>query len=402
MTALQRRQASTAARLPRVAGKPVLRRSFVENFLACGTWANGESEDAAFGTYVHECLARYVNTCRAHREETRLVDVERIVRETFFHRARGISPVRISEAMRMVEKFAREWPAELRTLLSIERTLAVDIGWAVLTGTVDREDRMDEDDRDDPPRVIRLRDYKTHWGVADHTFQMRFYAQLRFLQEDARDLEEVQAQIIHPRLNIDPVEDFYYRGELDEWWQEEVLKPLQARWAERRRLRPTGGVACQYCAKRLTCGAAIGPAAVAPNTIEEYTTYFGETLRLDAVLEERRRVHRLFFRDREPAVLLGYEAGYLLPKNGSEEVVVADGREEDLVAEMNAIQPGAGDLIRRTGIEPKLINAAWWDHLVDKGLLARVPKKPKPGWRKHIVKGVAEPALTVLEGGADE
>lgn len=392
--ALRRAQTPTIWRVPRYRGKWVLRRSTVENMLSCAAWRNSMSEDAAFGIWMHEARAHYVRVCQAHREETRLVDVERIARETFYRVPRGLSPNRLREGAELLDRWCRNWPADLATLTRMEFTMAVDIGWAILTGTADREDRMDDDDRADPPRIVRLEDYKTHWGVADHTFQMRFYAWLRAHEpyEGIDDLEEIQVRIIHPRRGDDPIEDYWTRddwqpgGLLADWWEEEVAKPLTDMWPRRRKLGPTGGSACQYCAKRLTCGQAAGAAAHAPRTWEEFIAHFQELLRVDAAAKELRDGMRLFFRDRADGTALGYQVGPLLPRE-EQELVVLDGHDEDVVQAMNEVQPGAGDLARRTGVNPRLIPPEWWPYLTEQGFVAVRDKKREVKYRKDIRKG---------------
>lgn len=403
--AIRRAQTPASWRVPRYQGKPVLRRTWVENFLACGVWRDSSSEEAAFGSWWHEAASAYVRTCQAHGEESRLVDVERIARETFQRQPRGLHPGRLREGTQLLDQFARTWLAELQTLTRLEFTMAHDIGWAILTGQADREDRIDDDDRGDPPRVVRLTDYKTHWGVADHWFQMRFYAYLRF-QEAIREaqalglrecpLEEVQVRVLHPRLPWhEPIEDYYDLPTLEPWWRDEVVGPLTETWPRRRSLGPTGGSACQYCAKRLTCASAEGESAHAPESPEGFLLYFQEALRTDARLRELRAGIRMWFRDRVAMTAFGYEVGPLYPRS-PEELAVVPGRDEDLIAYMNELSPGSGELIRRTGAHPALIAREWWQPLQDEGLVRIVDKPASIKWRKDVRKGIQRDEGTEL------
>ncbi len=111
-------------------------------------------------------------------------------------------------------------PNESGTLQpALEHTLRADVGWAVATGTVDRMDRMDGDDRDDPPRIVQATDYKSQWAATPHLFQGRTYAQLAFLQPWAEQLEEFWWMPDPFKLRRDPNESVvvYRRGDLDDW-----------------------------------------------------------------------------------------------------------------------------------------------------------------------------------------
>lgn len=398
-------QRLAANRVPRVNGKWVLRRTFVQNFLACGAYSDTRSEEAAAGSYFHELFATYTLTCKAHREDSMLGEVDRIAREVWFRGPRGLPQSRLEEGRKLLWRFARSHIIDLRRLQRVEYTLTHDIGWAILTGTVDAEYREDDDDADDPMRIARIVDYKTPWGVGDHDWQMRFYVCLRFLQPRSQALEEVHVDIDYPRLNIEPIHDEYHRddfehGELGEWWRDEVLRPLEAAWPGRRRSKPTGGTACTYCAKRLTCASAEGEAAARPTNDEEFLAFFGHVLRREAELEELRKVFRAYWRSRDPGVVLGHDVGYLLPKEAQEELVVLPGRDEEIVDYMNEVSRGAGELVRRQGVSPKLIDEPWWARLVDLGLARVQEKRRTPGWRKHIEAGPTSDETDIGEGDA--
>jgi hypothetical protein len=379
-------------RIPRVGGLPVLRRTFVQNFLACGAHASARSEEAEAGQYHHENFATYTLACVAARQDTLLDEVDRIAREVWHRRPRGLPLVRLEEGRHLLWRFAKMYPVELRAIRKVEFTMAHNIGWAILTGTVDAEYRDDDEDPDDPPRIIRIRDHKTPWSVGDHDFQMRFYACLRFLQPGAQDLEEIVAEIVYPRINIDPIQESYYRedfehGELGLWWREEVLAPLAARWPQRRRARPVGGVACQYCARRLTCAQAIGPAASRPTNDSEFESFFSDVLRKEAELKEMRGIVRDYFKARQPHVVLGHDVGNLLPKEDDADFVVKPGHDEDVIVYMNEVSAGAGELVRRRGVSVKLVPELFWSKLISLGYAEKVPKKTTPGWRKHTEAG---------------
>lgn len=407
--ALRRAERPDYLRLRKRDGKWVLRRSFVQAFLGCPVYAASTSTAARLGIYHHDNFAAYTLECKRRHQDTLLSETDRIARETFFAEPRGLGPAHLRDGKQLLDRFARMWPSEWSTLRRVEHTLAVDIGWAVLTGTIDREDRLDNGDPDDPPTHVRLRDYKTGWGRATwtdpndpaddmgaHEFQMRFYAALRFQEPGSEDLETVEEELIFPRRNMEPIQTLWTRsdwehGELGEWWREEVVEPLTEWWPKRRRLGPHGGPQCVYCAKRFTCALADLGASQVPESEEHVDELFEETLRLDEAIKERRQQLATFFAARPPMVLDGFEIGYLVARDSrAAGIQIAEGADEAIVAYMNSIAPGQGDLVRRSGVDPKLIAPEWYSRLVDEGLAVPAEQDPKFKWRKATKKVLQE------------
>lgn len=390
-------------RVPRRNGKPVLRRSFVQAFLGCPVYAASTSTEARLGIYHHDNFAAYTLECKRQREDSLLSEVDRIARETFFTYPRGLDPSYVEDGRQLLDRFARMYPSEWETLTRVEDTLVVDVGWAYLTGTIDREDRLDGGDPDDPPTEIRIRDYKSWWGRDTHEFQARFYAALRYQQPDADELQYVEMEFIYPRRNMEPVasawtRDDWENGELGEWWQEEVLEPLARWWPQRRRLGAHGGAQCVYCAKRFTCAAADLGASQVPADEQEVAEHFQVTLRLEQLMAERRQQLAKFFERRPPMEIAGYELGYLFP-NTKPKRAITPGEDEHVIELMNAIMPGAGDLVRRDGVNPDLLSRDWWDKLVADGLATEEPQDPKFKWRKAPKQ--KRPELSVVDGDAN-
>jgi hypothetical protein len=394
MTNGRKQPLSEVLRVPRVTNRsgrrvPLIRRSTAENVLACPTWSRANSEAAAFGQLVHEGIAVYLQTLKHYSEDTRIRDVDRIARSTFHRTPRGIPLDRLDEYRDLLEKYARSLPVWHGTLLRVEHQLRHDIGWAVLSGQFDVEERIDSDDVDDPISAIRLTDHKASWDTAPNHFQMRWYTCLAFLEPGREALEHVEFRTVALRGNADPWEEEWSRwdfehGELGDWWENDVLQPLAELWPKRRQLGPHGGPACQYCAKRLTCGSSVPPASIAPRDSTEAEEFFQDLLRLDALVEERRKALWQFFSDRDPQVLAGHDVGYLESRDARPKVSVAEGRDEEVITFMNTMQPGAGDMVRRRGVWPDLIHRDWWPVMEQQGLLEIEQPKRKPHWRRHI------------------
>jgi PD-(D/E)XK nuclease superfamily len=289
--------------------KPTLRRSEVQAILACTSYESGPSPNAALGSVVHDAIAAYILTCRTAGEETRLDQVEQLATEAFFRIPRGLDAGRLEEARMLLDRFARTHVAELATLLHVEKTLTHDVGFALINGTVDRIDRADGGDPDDPFTEILISDWKTSWAVEEHAFQMMFYAALAC--HTWPSVEAVTTRVDHFRLNDGIVEASYTRGWLLQWFGD-IMVGLQKRLTEPKG-EPTGGVACQFCAKRLTCGYAIAPFNAVPENDGQVEEIIQDWIRLDAAELETRKVLETYFSARLAMEVNGLEVGWLEP-----------------------------------------------------------------------------------------
>jgi hypothetical protein len=340
--------------------KPVLRRTEVQNLLSCTEWESGSSEAAAFGSAFHEAVAQYLLVCQTHREETRVADVEDIARDAFFRVARGLDPARLDEFRTLVDQFARSHVAGLSTLMSIERTLTADVGFAVLTGTLDRLDRLDDGETCEPPTDILITDWKTSWGVEDHAFQLRFYGALVCLTWPT--VEHVHTRADHVRAQNGIVEAEYARAELLGFW-EDVLRGLRARLTGPTGTA-TGGTACRYCGKRRTCGAAVGSCRAVPDSADSARRLFGDLMRLEAAVDEARSSLKRYFAEREPALWDGTEVGFLPPREPSWRVTDPQGVQTFLRTR---------GLDAKLGLDGRQVPEALKRELVDAGLARYEP-----------------------------
>jgi hypothetical protein len=294
--------------------KPVIRRSLAQGMLSCSQYESGAGENAAFGTVFHAAIAQYTLSCKAHREESRLADIDQIAKETFFRAPTGVAPHRLDELRDLLDFFARSHVADLHTLLHLEHTLTREEDFAILTGTVDRIDRIDGGDPDDPPTAVRIWDAKTQWAVEEHAFQLRWYAALAFLTWPTVQLVATEAD--HVRLGAKGiVRQEYYRDWILSWW-EDVMYGVRQR-VEHPKPEPTGGAGCQYCTKRFSCSAAVAPHNLTPENEDQAIEIFQTAVRHEAALDESKKALKAYFADRDPAVWEGLEVGFLSPRDPS-------------------------------------------------------------------------------------
>ena len=298
------------AEVLQVANKPVIRRSLAEALLTCRDFEREDGEQLAFGQAAHSFFATYLHQCQATGEETRLTDVATLATAAW-ERTEGLDQNRWPEYMQLCQQFSETHTAELSTLTAYEHTEVVDVGFAFITGTMDRIDRLDHGDRDDAATVERILDYKTEQGEMDHAFQLSTYAQLRFLNHPAlRELHMV----------IDPVRDRYRaeplvlrRGDVDFWWAS-MLRGLRQR-LEAPLGRPVGGPACPMCAKRYACPKSLAIARAVPENLDQAEEIFEETLRLEESVKVHKEGLKVFFQDRAPHVAHAHEIGFLAPRD---------------------------------------------------------------------------------------
>jgi len=323
----------------------------MERLISCAVSESDMGENAAFGIFVHDCIYEYLLACVQAKQESRWSVLPQIVTNQFYRVPRGLPPARLDEAQELLDRFAHMHLADLDRMLwlpvyepsrrlltdhpspvwagqawttdgaakpALEYTMKLDVGWAVVSGTVDRMDRMDGDDRDDPPRIVQATDYKSQWAATPHLFQGRTYASLAFAQPWAQALEEFWWMPDPFKLRRDPNESVvvYRRGDLDQWW-EETLIGVRQRWELRvsGRAVPTGGAACQYCALRYSCPKALPMARGMPENNDQARELAMEWIRMDASRALRKESLAAYFSEHAPIQVGGYEVGFLDPRD---------------------------------------------------------------------------------------
>lgn len=297
--------------------KPEIRRSLAEGLLACSDFQREDGERLAFGIAFHDFVALYWRRLQAIHEESDLTAVRGLASEAWA-RTPGLLQSRFDEFMGLAERFAETHLGNLATLTVVEHTEVLDVGFAVLTATMDRIDRLDAGDPDDDATWEQITDYKTEQGEMDHAYQIRDYVQKRFLNHPR--LRRISFVVDPVRLGRpdEPIE--FERGGLDEWWRVN-LDGL------RRRLdtppgNPTGSAKCYECALRTTCGRALAEAREAPTTEAQADEQLAEHHRLDAGAEVRWAGLKHFYEGRDERVVAGEDVGFLETLEPSVEILV--------------------------------------------------------------------------------
>jgi hypothetical protein len=250
--------------------KPVYRRSTVEGLLACSSYESTGSPIAAFGEAFHDAVARYQLACKAAGEETLINEIGSITAEAFWAVPRGLDPGCLEDLVDLVSRWAFSHDARLSTLFGVEYTIVADCGDFLLTGTVDRLDRLDDGEKSEPPTSIEITDWKSGWGGGAHTFQMCFYAGLALRAWPS--LQTVTTTVDHPRKPAANVREQYSRDEIDPWF-DDVLTAFRERLTQGA-MEPRGGAQCIYCAHRLTCAAALPEIAAVPSSDNDAAELF--------------------------------------------------------------------------------------------------------------------------------
>lgn len=354
--------------------KPIIRRSLAEGLLSCVQFVREDSEQLAFGQALHSFIAAYTLQCKAIGEETRLVDVYRLASEAWA-RTPGLLHSRWTEFVDLCQHFAETRPAELATLMHVEHTVTLDVGFAIVTCTVDRIDRADFGDPDEEPRRIQTSDWKSERAEMDHEFQARWYSQLELLTMPA--VEEVVFAVHALRDWWVPEPYVFRRGELDLWWTM-TLQGLKAR-LDTPNAAPVGGPACPGCAKRTSCSRATAEAVAIPETLEQAEEVFQETLRMEEGLDVRKKGLKHFFSGHPEQVMHGKEIGFLAPR---EQHLVVTVKPLELRNWLNR-RHMSGDAVLKIDNE-QLGNREVQDKLIAAGLATREYSKPAFKWRAHV------------------
>jgi hypothetical protein len=261
--------------------------------------------------------------------------------------------------------------------MHVEHTETLDVGWAILTCTMDRIDRADLGDEDDEPTCELITDYKTEQGEMAHEFQISWYAQMRFLTHPALQELVFIVESNRDRYKSDPVT--IKRGELDLWWKS-MLSALRDRWEAQPASRvPTGGPACVGCARRADCPKALVVAREMPENEDQADELFEEALRLQEAFEVRKEGLRLFYSGREPRVAAGHEVGFLTPRDAK---LVVTAKPLDLRAWLNKHHMDGDSVLK---VDSDVVSkSAIADTLVVNGLAKREHSRPGFRWRKHV------------------
>lgn len=351
--------------------RPEIRRTLLQALLSCGAAEpSSGGEAAAFGQVAHDFIARYWAACLALGQEEHRTGVEQLASQAF-HAGAGVDPNRWPEFLQLCQDFADVHLLGAKTLIAYEKPLAVDVGWAILNGRLDRLDRSDDGDPDDDPTRITIVDWKTQIPVEPFVFQGGVYAQLVFLNYPSVEEVEWQLDFIRRRTMPDPV--IYERGQLDSWW-EGVVSAAEKIWHDREagRAMPTGGAACQYCAKRYECAAAVRPASLIPESDDQAEEIISDWLRLQAGVDEREKALKAFFAERSPLLVNGLEVGFL----SSREPTPSTADPEAVIEWLNtrSALPLEGEVALRTSIDWTKVPRTYWPELVEAGL-AEIPDR---------------------------
>jgi hypothetical protein len=203
--------------------------------------------------------------------------------------------------------------------MHVEHTVTQDVGFAVLTCTMDRLDRADAGDPDEEPTYIQISDWKTERAELDHDFQARWYAQMVFLSHPAVQLVVFAVHALRDWWKPEPY--LFQRGQLDLWW-EMTLSGLKAR-LDVPHAAPVGGPACPSCAKRYECARSTAMAGSIPENEDQADEQFQEVLRLEEALDVRKEGLKHFYSGHAERVVNGHEIGYLTPRDPRLVITVA-------------------------------------------------------------------------------
>lgn len=357
-----------------LAQKPVVRRSLAEGLLACAQFTREDGEQLAFGQALHSFIAAYTLLCQAKGEETRLIDVSRLAAEAWA-RTHGLKQSRWQEFLDLCQHFGETRPATLSSLLYVEHTLTIDVGWAILVCTVDRLDRYDVGDPDEAPMYIQISDWKTERAELDHDFQARWYSQMVFLTMPS--VQDVVFAVHALRDWWKPEPLVFHRGALDLWW-DAMLTGLKARLDVPHAL-PVGGPACPGCAKRYECARSTAVAGSIPENEDQADEQFQEVLRLEEAIDVRKEGLKRFYSGHAERVVNGKEIGFLTPRDPRLVVTITP---LELRNWMNR-RHMSGDAVLKVDTD-QLGNRALQDKLVDAGLAERAYSKPAFKWRNFV------------------
>jgi hypothetical protein len=257
--------------------------------------------------------------------------------------------------------------------MHVEHTLTHDVGWALLTCTVDRMDRTDFGDPDEAPAAIQISDWKTERGELDHEFQARWYSMMTFLSWPS--VIEVVFAVHALRDWWKPEPYVFHRGELDLWWRA-TLSGLQARLATPN-ATPTGGPSCASCAKRYECPKAIAPARLLPENDDQAAEILQDRIRMAEGVSVIDDALKIYFSGRPMLVAAGHEVGYLQTREPSFRVTSPASK---LLPWLRKKRMHMDAMLKAVSIS----NRGVQDELIKAGLAVRAFNHPEYKIRKHV------------------
>jgi len=354
--------------------KPVIRRSLAEGLLSCAQFVREDGEQLAFGQCLHSFIAAYTLLCQAKGEETLLTEVSSLAAEAWA-RTHGLKQSRWHEFLELCQHFAETRPANLSSLMHVEHTVTHDVGFAVLTCTMDRLDRADAGDPDEAPTYIQISDWKTERAELDHDFQSHWYSQMLFLSHPSLELVVFAVHALRDWWKPEPY--LFRRGELDLWW-EMTLTGLKAR-LDVPNAAPVGGPACPGCAKRYDCARSTAMAGSIPETEDQADEQFQEVLRLEQAIDVRKEGLKRFYSGHAERVVNGKEIGFLTPRDPRLVVTVQPLELRNWLNRRHM----SGDAVLKIDND-QLGTREIQDKLIEAGLAKREYSKPAFKWRAHV------------------
>lgn len=320
--------------------KRVIRRSLAENLLGCPAFLMEEGGALAFGQAFHTFAAGYLLHCKALGEETDLTAVYELGRDAWA-RTRGLDQSRDGEFLELCQTFADRHLAGLPALEAVEKTITHDVGWALLTCTLDGIWRIDGGDPDDEPSWLLVRDWKTEQGEMEHGFQIRWYVQMLFLTMPALDSVDFEVDPVRRARPYDVIT--FNRGELDTWWamtmqalREVIESPVRT---------PYGGMHCRDCKLRRTCANAVEPHRQRPETEQEADAALERWHRLDAAAKTEWAGLKTFYDGRDFRVVRGEEVGFMPPRKPSTKLKPVAGIRDAVKVAKAAKKAGVAELV---------------------------------------------------------
>jgi PD-(D/E)XK nuclease superfamily len=285
-----------------------LRRSLAQSLAMCPVFEPARTDEAEFGSAFHAFAAMYILRCLAVGEETRIEDVEELAREAFFVAPRGLDMSYLDLLRDLGDRFARSHTFHAAETLGVERTFLAETEHFNLNGTVDLVSLVEG--TAERPIGIRITDWKTQYPVEPHSTQLRSYSAYACVQmPTVRYVETAADHVRYSGAGI--VEEVYDRETLlafladFDYGLHRILSGPPT---------PMGGRACQYCAKKGSCPAALEPWRSVPASMEQAADAVQQLIRMEEAVELHRAAVRKYFAGAAVMVVGGEEIGYLTPR----------------------------------------------------------------------------------------
>jgi hypothetical protein len=235
--------------------------------------------------------------------------IEAIVSGVFREGKWNVAPEREPEVLNLLWKFAYGHVAEPDTFWANEKKFTVDVGFADLTGTIDRLDRITG--TEDAPTLARVTDYKSSWGLPDRnfpSFQLLFYAGL--VTRTHPTVEAVELTLDHVRRTDGIARFMVQRPEIESFWQSMLSRLATALERRASGAAPTGGASCTYCRWRTQCPDATLGARESIATPEDALEEADAFVRLEHSQKARKEALKAWVDEHGSVALPGLEVGY--------------------------------------------------------------------------------------------